>query len=150
MQKLRKLTPEQELAYLRELHGADHPDRVLAVIVDQFGTLQQRSQTLLGLVTICLTISGFSGPNVAASGQLARLSISCGLTLVLAAAIVTLAGPLQLRWVTQWRAETTGESLLGLIRHRNQRTERYNLAFRLLVLGLAGYVGSLVSYLLQR
>lgn len=146
---LRELTPEQELDYLHELHGREQPDRALAVIVGQFETLQSRAQTLLGLVTICLTISGFSGPSIAASGPGARWSISVGLALVLAAAVVTLAGPLQLRWATQWRAESNEASLLGLIRNRNERTRRYNLAFRLLVLGLAGYVGSLVSYLLR-
>lgn len=146
---LRELSPEEELAYLQELYGRHSPERAIGVIVDQFSTLQQRSQTMLGLVTICLTISGFSGPNVAASGPFARWCISLGLALVLASAVTILTGPLQLRWVTQWRAETADASVLGLIRHRNLRTRRYNLAFWMLVLGLAGYVGSLISYLLR-
>lgn len=147
---LRELNEEEELAYLRELYGRDQPERILAVVVDQYKTLHVRAQTLLGLVTICLTISGFSGPSVAASSAGARWCVSIGLTLVLLSAVVTLAGPLQLRWVTQWRGATEDDSLLSLIHNRNTRTRRFNLAFRLLVLGLCGYVGSLVSYLLGR
>jgi hypothetical protein len=147
---LRELNAEEEVRYLRELHGPDGTERILAVVVDQYNTLHNRSQTLLGLVTICLTISGFSGPSVAASGPAARWCISIGLALVLASAVMTLAGPLQLRWATQWRGTTDDDSLVSLIRNRNSRTRRYNLAFVTLVLGLSGYVGSLVSYLLSR
>ncbi len=147
---LRELNAEEEARYLHELYGPESTERILNVLVQQYQTLQNRSQTLLGLVTICLTISGFSGPNIAASGPAARWCISVGLTLVLAAAVITLAGPLQLRWATQWRGATDEDSLVSLIRTRNERTRRYNLAFRLLVVGLSGYVGSLVSYLLGR
>jgi hypothetical protein len=144
----RCLTPEEELDYLYEITGHSH-ERALGMVLNAFDILQSRAQALLGLVTICLTVSGFSGPAIAASSPFARASIVFGITFVLLSAIITLCGPLQLRWSTQWRADTIDRSLVNLIRRRNARTRKYHAAFITLVIGLTGYVASLLAYLLQ-
>ncbi len=149
MKPNRQLSPAEELAYLRELYGPDHA-RLLERVTKAFDTLQARAQMMLSLVAVVLTITGFSGPKIAESNELSRLCIGYGLTFVLVAAVLILAGPLQLRWATQWRGDSIDESLINLLSRRNARTLKYHLAFVFLVLGLLGYVGSVIGYLLTR
>jgi hypothetical protein len=144
----RKLTPEEELAYLKELYAGSH-EKILAWVTNAYDVLQNRSSLLLSLVAVVLTITGFSGPTIAASGRFSRVCIGYGLTFVLISAVLILAGPLQLRWATQWRADSLDASLVNLIRRRNARTRKYHLAFALLVVGLTGYVGSVIGYLFR-
>lgn len=144
----RKLGPEEELAYLKEIYG-DNREKLLRSVTNAYDVLQVRSQMLLSLVAVVLTITGFSGPRIAASGLFSQLCISAGLGLVLSAAILTLSGPLQLRWATQWRADTFEASLANLIRRRNHRTRKYHTAFLLLMAGLVCYVGSVIEFLLR-
>lgn len=146
--KSRKLEPAEELNYLKELYGEDRA-KILAWVTNAFDVLQQRSSLLLSLVAVVLTITGFSGPTIAASGFFSKICIGYGLSFVLISAIVVLAGPLQLRWATQWRAETLDDSLVQLIARRNARTRKYHLAFALLCIGLTGYVGSVIGYLFR-
>ena len=146
MNRPRKLAPAEELAYLKEIYGDSH-EKVLAAMTNAFDVLQARSQLLLSLVAVVLTITGFSGPTIAHSGRLSMICIAYGLTFVLISAVLILAGPLQLRWATQWRADTVDESLINLIRRRNARTRKYHVAFVFLVIGLSGFVGSVIAYL---
>lgn len=143
---MRKLNPEQELAYLKEIHGDAH-DKLFTVLISHFDVLQNRSQMLLSLIAICLTITGFSGPRIAASGQWAQTLLAVGLTFVLSAALLLLMGPLRLRWGTQRRMETLDASLVALIVRRNSRTQKYHVASIVLVIGLAAYIGSLLTYI---
>lgn len=142
-------TPAEELSYLLEIHGDGNYSKVFDVVIKQFDVLQSRAQLLLGLVTICLTITGFSGPKIAASSMFSRICIVYGLCFVLAAAVLVLMGPLQLRWGTGRCAGTIHDSLVHLLERRNERTRKYHWASALLVLGLSGYVGSVIGYLLQ-
>lgn len=146
---MRSLEPREELEYLREIYGRDSHEKILQVLIESYNTLQGRAQTLLSLVTIILTISGFSGPAIAASSASARMCVGVGLSLVLLSAIVTLWGPLKLQWATQQRADTLDASLTELIERRNSRTAKYQTAFVLLVAGMAGYVGGLISYVFR-
>jgi hypothetical protein len=142
-------TPEQELRYLLEIHGADNYSKVFDVLVKQFDVLQARAQLLLGLITICLAITGFSGPQIAASSAFSKFCIVCGLAFVLVAAVLILMGPLQLRWGTHRCADTIHGSIVHLLDRRNERTKKYHLASIFLILGLTGYVGSVLGYLFQ-
>ena len=144
----RKLDPAEELAYLRELYG-NSDEKILRWITGAYDILQARSSMLLSLVAVVLTITGFSGPTIAASSMFSRICIGYGLSFVLIAAIIILAGPLQLRWATQWRGDSLDESLINLIRRRNARTRKYHIAFGFLALGLLGYVGSLIGFLFR-
>ena len=148
MIKLRRLTPRKELDFLKALHGADNYSRLFTVLIGHFEVLQSRSQLLLSLIAICLTVTGFSGPLIARSGAIARGLLVFGLSFVLLSALVLVLGPLQLRWGTQRSAESLDDSLVGLIQRRNARTVKYHVASGILVVGLTGYVSSLVVYML--
>ena len=144
---LQKLKPEEELEFLKEIHGAEDYSRLFAALKDSFSLLQARAQMLLGLATICLTITGFSGPRMAASNVWSRFFIGFGLVFVLFSVMALVLGPLRLRWMTAWKAENIDQTLLLHLRQRNLRTKFYRVAMVLLLVGLTGYLLSLVFYL---
>lgn len=144
---MKKLSPSEELEFLKEIHGPDHYIGLFATIREAFTILQTRSQMLLGLATICLTITGFSGPRMAQSNGISRFFIGFGLSFVLASIIAVVAGPLRFRWITAWKAGTLDETLIENIMRRDQKTRLYRLATTLLMIGLSGYLLSLIVYL---
>lgn len=143
---LQKLAPKEELEFLKEIYGEDRA-KLFASIREAFSILQTRSQMLLGLATICLTITGFSGPRMAASNPLSRFFIGFGLSFVLAAVVAVVAGPLRFRWITAWKGASLDETLIENIKRRDFKTRLYRLATSLLLIGLTGYLLSLVFYL---
>lgn len=144
---LRKLSPEDELAFMKEIHGATDYAKLFAAVKESFALIQTRAQMLLGLATICLTITGFSGPRMAQSNGYSRFFIAFGLFFVLASVIAIVVGPLRLRWITAWRAESLDETLLGNLQRRDSKTRYYRIATLLLLIGLTGYLLSLIFYL---
>lgn len=144
-----KLNPEEELENLKAIYGEDQYPELFQRIITSYDVLQGRSQTLVGLITICLTVTGFSGPQIARSSSFSKIAICFGLAMVLISGFILLSGPLLLRWGTQTRSDSLDESLVTLIERRNRRTLRYHLAAFILVVGLSGYIGSLLAYLLS-
>ncbi|HPF99089.1 MAG TPA: hypothetical protein PLE77_03410 [Kiritimatiellia bacterium] len=142
-------TPPEELNHLYEIFGQGNHAALFQLLTDSLNILHNRSQMLLSLIAICLTITGFSGPSIAAVGPAERLFLGLGLTFVLASALIILVGPLQIRWATEERAEDLNQALTRLIERRNQRTRRYHLATFCLIVGLSGYVAALLAFLLQ-
>ena len=144
---LRKLTPNEELEFLKEIHGKDDYAKLFGSLKDGFSLLQTRAQMLLGLATICLTITGFSGPRMAQSNPYSRFFIGFGLAFVLFSVMALVAGPLRLRWMTAWKADSVDETIILHLYQRNLRTKFYRVAMVLLLIGLTGYLLSLVFFL---
>ena len=142
-----KLKPGEEVEFLKEIHGTANYEGLFGVVKDAFAQLQMRSQMLLGLATICLTITGFSGPRMAQSNPFSRFFLGFGLSFVLAAVVAIVAGPLRFRWVTAWKADTLDETLIENIIRRDLKTRWYRIATFLLLTGLTGYLLSLIFYL---
>ncbi len=143
------LPPEEEARRLLALYG-NAPDalaRALDTVSRHFNVIQTRSQLLLTLGTVTLTITGFSGPNIARSGAFARASVCAGLALVLLAVLVLL-GTLRIRWLTMFLGDDPLATLRDAIRYRNHKTAIFAVEMVLLMLGLLCYVGAVVSYLL--
>ena len=143
------LSPEQELDFLKQIYGENRPDKLVEILTDSFNVLQNRAQMLLSLITITLTITGFSGPRIAESSLVARISIAFGLVFVLMSALILMAGPLRINWCTRTKSVDLDQSLTKLIVQRNSRTDRYHLAAISLVIGLIGYVSSVISFLIS-
>lgn len=141
------LSPQEELFNLRQFILDSNNNLLFSRLTDTLNQLQNRAQMLLSLITITLTISGFSGPQIARSDALARYSIIAGITFVLLSAIILLSGPLRLTWVTKIKWENDDQVLIRLIKIRNKRTKRFYLASVLLVIGLFSYVTSVITYL---
>jgi hypothetical protein len=98
-----------------------------------------RTQVMLSLSGIVITVTGFSGRAIAQTSLLARMSVVAGLMLVLAAAAVAVAGVLRLDWLTR----TLEDDTLATIRHalglRDRKTRSLRIALLLFVLGFALY-----------
>lgn len=142
-------SPDEEAQHLLAIHeGGEGYPGCLRLVRDQFNSLQTRSQLLLSLAALTLTITGFSGPKIAASGLFARLTMAGGLVLCMCAVVITLLGSLRIRWLTQFVGLPPREALTGMIAWRNSKTANYLLALALLVAGLSCYVAALVAYLI--
>jgi hypothetical protein len=146
---LKTLTPEQELAFMRRELKMEAPVELMNRIVGHFTALQTRSGLMLSLVTICLTISGFSGHRIAAAGIFPALLLSLGLFLVVCAAALLFRGPLQLRWATQHACDDgLDATLIAMLKLRNFRTRRYQQAAFVLFAGLSCYMGAVILFVL--
>lgn len=94
------LSPPDEADYLLELYeGRLAP--CLEFLKQHFNVIQARSQLLLTICTLALTITGFSGPKIAQTNMFARYSMVAGIVFVLATMVILLLGGLRIRWVTQ-------------------------------------------------
>jgi H+/Cl- antiporter ClcA len=143
---MKHLDSKEELEFLKEIHGGDVA-KVFGYLRESFALLQTRSQMLLGLATICLTITGFSGPRMAASNPYSRWFIGTGLLFVLSSVVCIVSGPLRLRWMTAWRAEDMDQTLISHLQRRDFKTRLYKAATACLLTGLSCYLGSVVCYL---
>jgi cytochrome c oxidase assembly factor CtaG len=134
-----------EARRLLALHGGDAA-RTYDVVRQQFMVLQTRSQLLLTLATITLTITGFSGPKMVESGPFTRWAMVAGLALVLVAVLLLLAG-LNVRWLSQFDAGSPEATLAEAIAYRDRKTWRFQAEIALLAAGVAAYVAAVIAYL---
>lgn len=139
---------EDEAAHLLALYH-DDAGRVMATIESQLGILATRAQTLLSLTGITITVTGFSGSNIARTSNLAAALVILGLVLVLVGAAVCITGILAVRWTTQLAPCTLKDALIYALERRDAKTRAYSLALVLVAAGLAAYVAS-VALLLAR
>ena len=139
--------PEDEARELLALQGGGREAlaRAVELLSRQFLVIQNRSQLLLTLATITLTITGFSGPKMAESGVLARVGLVAGLIFVLLAVVLLLAN-LRIRWLTHFIGPDPQRSLVAALRYRNAKTRWYLVQIVLLSIGLGCYVGAIVAY----
>lgn len=143
------LDPDTEAQRLLDCYG-NGPDALgkgMERLTWQFSIMQGRSQLLLTLGTITLTITGFSGPRIADSGPLARLGLCVGLFLVLLAMLVLLAN-LRIRWLSEFLTGDPQRDLTAMIRYRNGKTKSYLAQITLLGTGLIFYVGAVILFLI--
>src|SRR5207245_11813181 len=95
----RSATRHEEAQHLLQLYGGDAA-KIMQTIESQLSILSARAQTLLSLAGITITVTGFSGANIAKSGALAAVLLVSGLLIVLVAASLSMSGILRVRWVT--------------------------------------------------
>jgi hypothetical protein len=138
---------EEETEHLMVLYASDAP-RILAVLQSQLTNLASRAQVLLQLAGLTITVTGFSGANIARSGRLAAILVVVGLVVVLASVSLSIS-ILRLRWTTQLAPCPPREAVLAAIELRDEKTLVFSRSLRLLVVGLALYIGS-VSMMLAR
>lgn len=145
-----RVDPEGEADRLAIIYpGEAGFSKALDIIRHQFDVIQARSQLLLTVGTLALTITGFSGPAIARSGVFARYSMAVGIVFVLAAIVVLLTGGLRIHWITQFQSIDKRQILIDIIRYRDRKTKLYMLELALLVIGLSFYVASVVAYLMM-
>lgn len=137
----------EEAAEMLRIYGGDLA-RCHDLLTRQFGVIQGRSQLLLTLGTVALTITGFSGPKIAESHGFCKISMTAGILFVLVAMVLTLMGALGIRWTTQFREATPADTLAAIIGYRNRKTQLFKAEIGFLVTGLAFYVASVMVFFL--
>jgi predicted lysophospholipase L1 biosynthesis ABC-type transport system permease subunit len=150
MKRRQTLPPGEEARrILAMLGGPDSLGKSMEFLRHHFNVIQARSQLLLTISTLALTITGFSGPKIAQTNAFARYSMAIGIGFVLAGMVFLLLGGLRIRWTTQFFEETPERTLIRIIEHRNSKTRFYFLQLTLLVIGLTAYVAAVITYLMN-
>lgn len=125
----------------RLLAFAGDPLKAFDLVEKQMSVLVLRTQVMLSLSGIVITVTGFSGRAVAETSRLAQVSIAAGLVTVLAAAAVAIGGVLRLGWLTQLIGDDPPAAMLArAIRLREHKGKMLSISLRLFVLGFALYV----------
>ncbi|MCF7688568.1 MAG: hypothetical protein K9M98_11455 [Cephaloticoccus sp.] len=142
-------SPAAEAKQLLSVQGEGGLKGATAILMQQFTVLQTRAQMMLTITTLTLTITGFSGPKIAASGLFARGAMIAGILATLASTLLILGGSLRIRWVTQFQGKDDLDLLTRVVHYRNGKTRLFFTEICLLVIGLSFYVASVVAYFLM-
>src|SRR5436189_5733077 len=95
---LSKLSEREEAAHMLEMRGgAAGVAACLDLVSQQLTVIQTRSQLLLTLSTLTLTITGFSGPQIARTSTFAQICIVFCIGLVLFSTILILLSSLNVK-----------------------------------------------------
>ena len=143
----RAASAEEEADHLWSLYGGDAP-KIMGLLQQQLTNLAMRAQMLLQLAGLTITVTGFSGANIARSGTVAAVLVVSGLVTVLLGASLSMGGILTVRWTTQLAPCPPREAILETIRLRERKTRAFARSLALLIVGLAMYIGSVPLLLL--
>ncbi len=113
----------------------------------QLSVLVLRTQVLLSLCGIVITVTGFSGRAVAQTSDLARACIGSGILVVLAAALTAIGGVLRLRWLTQIIGESAAETVARGIAVRDAKSRSLAVAMVLFGVGFSLYCVAIAQLL---
>jgi phage gp37-like protein len=140
-------TQQAEAARILEFFG----DRVRAydVVEGQLQILTVRTQVLLSLSGIVITVTGFSGTAMARSGEPGPILIVLGLAAVLAGASVAVMGVLRLSWLSQRIGSDPQEAIASGIALRDAKARHLQVAMSLFVAGFALYCAAIANMLLR-
>lgn len=125
------------------------PVRAYELVQSQFSVLVLRTQVMLSLSGIVITVTGFSGRSIAQTSELARNLVAVGILVVLAAAAVAIGGVLRLKWLTQELTDDTEQTLIRMLDRRDEKSRYLNVALVLFVSGFACYCVSIALMLVN-
>jgi len=143
----RAASAEEEADHLLQLYAGD-ATRVMTRLEQQLSSLATRAQMLLQLAGLTITVTGFSGANIARSGRLAAVLVVSGLVVVLLGASLSMGGILRVRWTTQLAPCPARDAIIEVITLREKKTRAFSRSLALLIVGLALYIGSVALLLL--
>lgn len=122
--------------------------RAFEMVQGQLAVLVLRTQVMLSLSGIVITVTGFSGRAIAQTSIVARGCIVAGLFLVLSAAAVAVWGVLRLKWLTQALDEDVLATLEMALSVRNQKSRFLAVALTLFVCGFGLYCLAIAQLLI--
>ena len=127
-----------EVKRIMTLTRAD-PVKAYELVQAQLSVLVLRTQVMLSLSGIVITVTGFSGRTIAQTSELARNLVASGIVIVLGAAGVAIGGVLRLKWLTQQLTDDTEQTLVKMLGMRDQKARYLNAALMLFMVGFACY-----------
>jgi hypothetical protein len=114
----------------------------------QLSVLVLRTQVMLSLSGIVITVTGFSGRAIAQTGDLARGLVAAGILIVLGAAATAIGGVLRLRWLSQELTDDFERTLHRMLEIRDAKARYLSAALVLFVIGFACYCVAIALMLL--
>lgn len=136
-----------EVKRIMTLTGGD-PVKGFELVQGQLSVLVLRTQVMLSLSGIVITVTGFSGRTIAQTSELARNLVATGILVVLGAAGVAIGGVLRLRWLTQEMTDDTEQTLNRMLDMRDQKSRYLNAALLIFMVGFACYCVAIALMLL--
>ena len=124
------------------------PVKAYELVQAQLSVLVLRTQVMLSLSGIVITVTGFSGRSIAQTSELARNLVAVGIVIVLGAAGVAIGGVLRLQWLTQQLTDDTEQTLVRMLDMRDQKSRYLSAALLLFMGGFACYCVSIALMLL--
>ena len=137
----------EEAERILQLCGGDTL-QAYQMVERQLSVLVLRTQVMLSLSGIVITVTGFSGKAIAETSDLARYSISSGILVVLASAVAAMWGVLRLKWLTQAIQEDTIAMLTRGIEIRDEKSKFLRVALLLFVSGFSLYCFAIAQLLI--
>jgi hypothetical protein len=143
-------TPAQrdEVSRILALTKGD-AQRAFEVVERQLSVLVLRTQVMLSLSGIVITVTGFSGRAIAQTNELARLLVSAGIVIVLAAAATAIGGVLRLRWLTQELRDDITDTLSRMLEIRDTKSRFLSVALVLFIVGFSCYCIAIAQMLIH-
>ena len=131
-------TRDQEIDRILHLVRGDEA-RAFEMLERQLNVLVLRTQVMLSLSGIVITVTGFSGRTIAQTSELARNLVATGIMVVLGAAGVAIGGVLRLKWLTQEMSDDTEQTLHRMLDMRDQKARYLNASLLIFMVGFACY-----------
>jgi lysylphosphatidylglycerol synthetase-like protein (DUF2156 family) len=136
-----------EAERIYKLAGSDTL-RAYEMVERQLAVLVLRTQVMLSLSGIVITVTGFSGRAIAETSDLARWSIASGIMIVLLSAAAAIWGVLRLQWLTQTIDEDTVAMLTRGIEIRDAKSRFLRAALVLFICGFSLYCFAIAQLLI--
>ncbi|HEY2743747.1 MAG TPA: hypothetical protein VGL86_03960 [Polyangia bacterium] len=140
-------TAREEAEQILALAGGDTL-KAYEIVNQQLAVLVLRTQVMLSLSGIVVTVTGFSGRAIAETSVLARDSIASGILVVLASAAVAIWGVLRLSWLTQNLVADPLTMILGGIAIRDRKSRFLRASLVLFIVGFALYCFAIAQLLM--
>ena len=137
-----RVTHEEEMRHLMDMYEGNAAP-IMSALSSQFDTLAGRSQTLLSLVGLIVSVTSVGGMNIAKSGKTAAILLLVALLAVIFSGSLSIIGILKVKWTTQMAPAPLEEAICIVLIRRDAKTRIYLGALSLLVAGLTLYVGAL-------
>lgn len=134
---------QQEAKRLVEMFEGNRAATV-TFLSGQFAVLKNQAQILLGLCSVTITVTGFSGQHMVRGGPASTGAMVLGIGLILIAAVLTLRTISTLRWVSQDLTDDLIETASRVIQRRNRQQRALSWAGGFVALGLGGYLVAVV------
>jgi hypothetical protein len=146
---VKSLSIREEAVRILKLAGDDHLE-ALQVVERQLGVVVLRTQVVLSLCGIVITVTGFSGRAIAQTSFSARLSISIGICVVLLAAATAIMGVLRVQWLTQVATDEPLSTVENAIQIRQRKAKYLAVSLLLFVSGFALYCAAIAQLLMAQ
>jgi hypothetical protein len=139
--------PRREAERILKLFN--EPRLAYEVVERQLAVLVTRTQVMLSLSGIVITVTGFSGRAVAQVSTISRVCITSGMFLVLLAAVVAIVGVFRVHWLTETIRDEPLETIERGLAIRDQKARYLKAALAVWVTGFALYCVAVAQLLMQ-